>query len=66
MAAPPEISVILEQLTTELIAMRLAKETGQVTIHVGADQMLVKASTGREYEAVHRERAQMNVIRRPR
>lgn len=64
--ATPEISTILEQVADELIAMRLNGETGSVTIHVGRDQMVVKGATGREYEAVRRERARMNVIRRPR
>jgi hypothetical protein len=36
-ATPPEISVVLEQVTTELIALAAQRLTGTVTIHCAAD-----------------------------
>lgn len=63
---PPELKAILEQVEAELTAMRLAGEVGSVTVHVGTDQMVVKANAERKYDPVPVDRSRMNVIRRPR
>lgn len=63
---PTELKAILEQVTIELTAMLLAGETGAVTIHVGVDQLVVKANPERKHEPVRLDRSRMNVIRQPR
>jgi hypothetical protein len=61
----PELKAILDQVEAELVAMVLAGETGSVSVHIGIDQMIVKANPERKHEPVRLSRAHMNVIRRP-
>lgn len=65
MPQTPELKAILDQVEAELTAMILAGETGSVSVHVGADQMIVKANPERKHEPVRLSRPHMNVIRRP-
>lgn len=65
MSNSPELKAVLEQVEAELSAMLLAGETGTLTVHVGTDQMVVKANPERRHEPVRLSRARMSIIRRP-
>jgi hypothetical protein len=59
------VEEILQQVEAELCAMIVSGDQGQITIHFGSDQLVVKVNRERRLEPVRIEKAHLNIIRRP-